>query len=117
MVERSYCWLILRDWGRAVHNVVHGSQGDWVIKEILQQFDHPAIGTMADQYQSQNQLPQPGLGDRQIKQNVIAWCGRLEGLLEGLLCRVHLVIDELPADLELSSQSRDGCNAGEHLDG
>jgi hypothetical protein len=48
----------------AVHDVVHGPQGDPIIEKVAQQFDHAAVGTMADQHQSQDQLPQPSLGDR-----------------------------------------------------
>ena len=48
----------------AVHDVVHGPQGDPIIEEVTQQFDDAAVGTMADQHQGQDQLPQPSLGDR-----------------------------------------------------
>ena len=57
----------------ASHDIVDGSQGYGIVKQIAQQFHDTAVGTMADQHQSQNQLPQPVLGDRQIKQDVVAW--------------------------------------------
>jgi len=34
----------------AVHDVVHGPQGDPVIEEVAKQFDHAARRTMADQH-------------------------------------------------------------------
>ena len=55
----------------AVHDVVHGPQGDPIIEEVTQQFDDAAVGTMADQHQGQDQLPQPSLGDRQVEEDVV----------------------------------------------
>ena len=55
----------------AVHDVVHGPQGDPIIEEVAQQFDHAAGRTMADQHQAQDQLPQPSLGDRQVEEDVV----------------------------------------------
>ena len=50
MVESSYCWLILwASWDGAVHDVVHGPQGDRIIEEVAEQFDRTAGRTMADQ--------------------------------------------------------------------
>ncbi|MGO9811585.1 MAG: hypothetical protein ACLP53_12530 [Isosphaeraceae bacterium] len=60
----------------AVHDVVHGPQGDPIIEEVTQQLDDAAVGTMADQHQGQDQLLQPSLGDRQVEKDVA-------GLLEG----------------------------------
>ena len=34
----------------AVHDVVHGPQGDPIIEEVAQQFDHAADRTMADEH-------------------------------------------------------------------
>src|SRR5208283_786451 len=84
----------------AVHNVVHGPQGDPVIEEVAKQFDHTAGRTMADQHQAQDQLPQPGLGDWQVEKDLVGRCWRGgESLAEGLLGGVNLLIEELPADL------------------
>ena len=55
----------------AVHDVVHGPQGDLVIEEVAKQFDDTAGRTMADQHQGQDQLPQPGLGDRQVEEDIL----------------------------------------------
>ena len=57
----------------AVHDVVHGPQGDPKIEEVAQQFDHTAGRAMADQHQSQDQLPQPSLGDRQVEKDVVGF--------------------------------------------
>ena len=57
----------------AVHDVVHGPQGDPKIEEVAQQFDHAAGRAMADQHQAQDQLPQPSLGDRQVEKDVVGF--------------------------------------------
>ena len=57
----------------AMHDVVHGPQGDPKIEEVAQQFDHAAGRAMADQHQAQDQLPQPSLGDRQVEKNVVGF--------------------------------------------
>ena len=63
----------------AVHDVVHGPQGDRKIEEVTQQFDDAAVGTMADQHQGQDQLPQPSLGDRQVEKDVVGLTRECEG--------------------------------------
>ena len=41
----------------------------------------------------------------------------MEGVIEGLLSLVGLVVDELAADVVLLGDSRDGCGAGEGVEG
>ena len=102
----------------AVHDVVHGPQGDRIIEEVAEQFDDAAGRTMADQDQAQDQLPQPGRGDRQVEEDLVGRCRRRgEGLVEGLLGGVDLLREELSADLLLPGQRRDRFGAGEDLDG
>ena len=55
----------------AVHDVVHGPHREPVIEDVSKQFDHAADGTMADQHQGQDKLPQPSLGDRQVEEDLL----------------------------------------------
>jgi hypothetical protein len=55
----------------AGHDGVHGPQGDPIIEDVTQQFDHAADRTMADEHSAQDQLPLPSLGDRQVEKNVV----------------------------------------------
>ena len=97
-------------------DVVHGAQGDPIIEEVAEQFDHAAGRAMADQHQGQDQLPQPSLGDRQVEEDGRRGGWRGEGLVEGLFGGVGLLIEELPADLMLLGDSRDGSGAREGLE-
>jgi hypothetical protein len=54
-----------------VHDVVHGPHREPVIEDVSKQFDHAADGTMADQHQGQDKLPQPSLGDRVCVSKII----------------------------------------------
>ena len=86
MLERSYCSVDspgLRNG--AVHDVVHGPQGDRIIEEVAEQFDHAAGRTMADQHQGQDQLPQPSLGDRQVEEDALGLGFGVEGVGQSIL--------------------------------
>src|SRR5271165_7267101 len=72
---------------------------------------------MADQHQGQDKLPQPSLGDRQVEKDVVGSTRGCEGFAESLLGGVHLLMEELPADLVLPGQLGDRFSPGEHLDG
>jgi len=100
-----------------VHDVVHGPQGDPKIEDVAQQFDHAAGRAMADEHQGQDQLPQPRLGNRQVEEDLLGSQNRGEGTVERLLRGVHLLVEELPADLVLAGQLGDCFRPGEHLDG
>ena len=101
----------------AVHDVVHGPQGDPKIEDVAQQFDHAAGRAMADEHQGQDQLPQPRLGNRQVEEDLLGSPNRGEGTVERLLRGVHLLVEELPADLVLAGQVGNCFRPGEHLDG
>ena len=101
----------------AVHDVVHGPQGDPKIEDVAQQFDHAAGRAMADEHQGQDQLPQPRLGNRQVEEDLLGSQNRGEGTVERLLRGVHLLVEELPADVVLAGQLGDCFRPGEHLDG
>ena len=100
-----------------MHDVVHGPQGDPKIEDVVQQFDHAAGRAMADEHQGQDQLPQPRLGNRQVEEDLLGSQNRGEGTVERPLRGVHLLVEELPADLVLAGQLGDCFRPGEHLDG
>ena len=57
--------------GDDVMDIAHG---DGEVEEVAEQFDDATVGTVADEDQGQDQLPQPGLGDGQIKEDaVVGW--------------------------------------------
>jgi hypothetical protein len=108
MLERSYRRLIARAGGDgAVDDVVHGPGGDPRVEEVAQRFDHAARRAMADQHQAQDPLPQPGLGDRQVKEDLVGSRGRSAGVAERPLGSVSLSREELPADGVPSGQLGD----------
>ena len=72
---------------------------------------------MADQHQGQDQLPQPGPGDREVEEDVVGSRRGGERQVEGDLRGGDLLIDELPADLMLTSQLGDRLGPGEGPDG
>ncbi len=63
---------------------------------------------MADQGEAENYLPEPGFGDGQPEEE-LGRVGRerLEGLVEGLMGAVELLVDKLAADLLLVSSRSD----------
>jgi hypothetical protein len=89
------------------------------IEEVAEQFGDAAKGTVTDQDQGEDELADPGLGDREVEEHPVVAGGSVgrEGVIEGLLGLVGLVVDELAADLMLVGDSRDGCGAGERVEG
>src|SRR5208337_574272 len=57
------------------------------------------------------------LGNRQVEEDLLGSQNRGEGTVERLLRGVHLLVEELPADLVLAGQLGDCFRPGEHLDG
>src|SRR5581483_243803 len=90
-------------------DVVDGAQGEGVVEEVGEQFLHAALGAVADEGQAQDELPQPGLGDRQPEEQ-LRRCGRCrgEGLVQGAVGAAPLLVDELAADTVCGGQIRDG---------
>ena len=74
------------------------------MEQVAEQFVDAAVGTVADQQQGQDEPPQPGRGDRQVEQDgvVVRGVGG-EGLGEGLLGLVGLLVDELAADVVVAA--------------
>jgi hypothetical protein len=104
-----------RRFDGAFDDGVDSTQGELPIEEIAEQLDDGAVGAVANQHQSQDQLTQPGLGDRQMEEDVIGRRCGVEGLGQGVGCRVRLLIEELAADLMSPSQLGDWMSLGEDL--
>ena len=88
-----------------------------VVQQVTQEGDDAAEGTVTDQDQAQHELAEQGLGDRQIKQDALVRTARGEGLVEGLLGLVGLLVDELTADVVFLGQAGNGLAAGEGVHG
>ena len=91
----------------AMDDVVHGALGDPIVEQVAEQLDHAAGRAMADQHQGQDQLPQPCLGDREVEEDSVGLGRGGERPVKGDLGGGDLLIDELPADLVLTSQLGD----------
>ena len=73
----------------AVDDVVDRPQGDLAVEEVAEQFDDAPVRAVADQDQGQDQLAQPGLGDRQVEEDVLGRRCRVEGVVRACLrCRL-----------------------------
>jgi len=90
-------------------DIVNGSQAHVVIIEHgIQNIEYAAKGTVTDQDQRQNELVNPGLGNGQVKQDLLVlWFGRLERLVDGRGGFGQLLVDEFAADLVLLRQMCD----------
>src|SRR5215212_5915799 len=95
--------------------MVDGSNGHGMVEQGQQQFSHAAVGAVADQQQSQDELLEPGLGDSNGEPDVlVALCSnRVEGLLQGQASRVELLVDELAADVVFLGGITDRAGAGQ----
>jgi hypothetical protein len=82
-------------------DVVDRPHGELGVEEVGQQRDHAAVGTATDQDQGEDQLTEPGLGNRPMEEDLIVVGRRVEGLAEGVTGGVGLVMEGLPADLML----------------
>jgi hypothetical protein len=97
-----------------VMDVAHGDGG---VEEVAEQFDDAAVGTVADEDQRQDQLPQPGLGDGEMEEDLIGGGFGLEGPCQGVPGDVGLLVEELAADLMTAGQVGDRMGRTEDLDG
>ncbi len=67
---------------------------------------------MADEGETQDELPQPGLGDREPEEELVGFvAARVKGVVEGVVGLPELLVDELAADLLLGGQFGDGLAA------
>ena len=99
--------LLGRRHGGADH-VMDGPQRDLGVEEVGQEGDDAAVGTVTGQDQGEDQLPEPRLGDRQVEEDVLGRSRWVEGVLQGDLGGVGLLVEELAADLMLPGQLGDG---------
>jgi hypothetical protein len=72
---------------------------------------------VADEYQGEDELAQPGPGDGQVEEDLGVVRSGIEGITEGLLGAGSLLVDKLAADLGLAGQFGDGAGAGQGVQG
>ncbi len=89
-------------------HVMDGPQRERGVEEVAQEGDHTAVGAVTGQDQGEDQLTEPRLGDRQVEEDLLVRSRRIEGVLQGELCGVGLLVEELAADLMLAGQLGDG---------
>lgn len=94
---------------RLVEEVVDAAQGEGMVEEVLEQFLDATKGTVADEGEAEHELTKPGLGDGKPEEQ-LGRVGRrrCEGVVEGGMGLVELLVDELAADLLLGGQFGDG---------
>ena len=87
---------------RTLQDVANRADGDGIIKQVTKEFTDSADGTVTDQGQPQDCLIDPLFCDGKVEENLrrIVLVGD-EGILEGILRRVHLSSDELTANCVL----------------
>ena len=93
---------------RVLDDVVHQALRHVDIEQIAAKFPDAAVGTVAEQDQAEGDLPQPGLGHRQLEEHVVIRRLGSEGFLQGGLSGGGLLIDKLATDVEIVRQVRDG---------
>jgi hypothetical protein len=106
-----------RRYHGAGDDVVHRAQRDASVEEVTEQFDDGPVQAVADQDQGQDQLPQPGLGDGEMEEDMIVSEVGLEGPCQGVPGDVGLLVEELAADLMTAGQVGDRMGRTEDLDG
>src|SRR5579884_3776755 len=85
------------------------AQRAWTVEEVAEQFVDAAVRTVTDEQRRQNEAFDPGLGDGQVEEDVVVvGTGRVEGVVESLLCLVRLLIDKFSADMMVVCQVGDG---------
>ena len=107
---------LARRFDGAMHDVVHRAQGDGVVKEVADQLDDGPVGAVADQHLPKDQLLQPGLAHGQVEENFIIGRFGVERAGQSFLGGVGLLIEELPADLMVTSQVGNWLSSSEYLD-
>ena len=87
-------------------DVVDRPHGEVVIEEVAEQFGDAAERAVADEDQGEDELADPGLGDREVEEDpVVSAAGRRRD--RGPVGLVGLVVEELAADGVLSGQFGD----------
>ena len=98
-------------------DVMDGAQGGLGVEEVTQQRDDAAVRAVTGHDQGEDQLTEPGRGDRQVEEDLLGRWRRVEGVVQGELGGVGLSVEELAADLMLAGQLGDRLRAVEDLEG
>jgi hypothetical protein len=85
----------------SVDDVEDRTQGHLVVEQITQEFDDTAQRAVAEEHEAEDQLPQPLLGDGQVKQYLVIGLLGSESVGQGSLSDVALPGDEFAADIEV----------------
>lgn len=72
---------------------------------------------MTDEDQSEDELPQPRLGDGQMENDLVVGCCGGKRLVKGLLGLGGLLVDELAADVMFFGDVADRLLARQRVDG
>jgi hypothetical protein len=100
-----------------VQDVVDRSQGERIIEEVAEQFLDATERAVANEGKTEDELTEPGFGDRKREEELgrvgVGW---VEGLVDGVVGVVELVVDELATDVMLVGQVGDGLS-GERVEG
>src|SRR5277367_5085319 len=94
-----------------------GPQRDRGVEEVAQDRDDAAVGAVTGQDQGEDQLMEPGLGNRQVEEDRLVGLRWVEGEVQGEAGGVGLLVEELAADLMLAGQAGDRLRTGEDLEG
>ena len=101
----------------ALEEVVEGAQGARGVEDVAAQRVDAAQGAVTAEDQTEGELPEPGLGDGEVDENAaIAGVGS-EGLVEGVLGLVGLLVDERAADVVGGGKVAEGLGTREGSNG
>src|SRR5271166_6443834 len=91
-------------WDRCLDDVVDRAERDVVVKEITEQFDDATKRGVTDQHQTEDELPEPVFGDRQLKEDLVVVRQGIESEVEGGGGDGLLLVNKLATDLSLLGQ-------------
>jgi hypothetical protein len=103
---------------RALEDVMHRANRQWIVEKVAVQFRHAADRAVAFEGQAEHQLFNPRLRHRQGKEDAVVLI-RVGGksLAEGLVRLGGLLVEELAADLVLPRQVTDRFRSCQNLEG
>ena len=98
-----------------MHDVVHGARGHVDVEKIAIELVNAAIGTVADEGQTESGLLEPILGDGQMEEHLVIGFGASEGIVQSGLRALALLIDKLAADIGLVGEIGNAPLTGQSL--
>src|ERR1700682_5561092 len=98
-----------------LQSVVHRADRYIHVEKIPAELVNASIGTVADQCQTESDLPQPVLGDGEMEQYLIVGRACREDIIQSSLGGGGLLVDELATDVLLVGQTGDCASAGQSL--